>query len=245
MKNLLQLLLKSIGLQLKRYPAPEPEMDRRQKIVQGFNISVLLDVGANVGQYASQMRMFGYKNKIISFEPLKEAFEKLKIAAAKDQNWRVENYGLGAVNSRSLINVSRNSFSSSVLNMLPKHLSVAPESEYVAREEIEIKRLDSIASAFFVPREKIMLKIDTQGFEKQVLEGAGNLLGSICLLQVEMSLVPLYEGEHTLVEMINYLKEKGFQLYSIENGFSDNKTGQLLQVDGVFVNEKIVGKLKD
>ncbi|HSU27024.1 MAG TPA: hypothetical protein VLJ68_01505, partial [Chitinophagaceae bacterium] len=59
------------------------------------------------------------------------------------------------------------------------------------------------------------------------------------IIQLEMSIVPLYENEMLYVDMIDHLARKGFQLYSLENGFSNPETGKLLQVDGVFVNTSV------
>lgn len=80
-----------------------------------------------------------------------------------------------------------------------------------------------------------MMKIDTQGFEKNIIDGANESLKHFKIIQLEMSIVPLYENEMLYIEMINYLDKRGFQLFSLENGFSDRTTGQLLQVDGIFV----------
>jgi len=83
----------------------------------------------------------------------------------------------------------------------------------------------------------VMMKIDTQGYEKNVIDGALTSLNRIKIIQLEMSIVPLYENETLFVEMIQYLDNNGFILYSLENGFSNPTTGQLLQVDGIFVNK--------
>jgi len=79
-----------------------------------------------------------------------------------------------------------------------------------------------------------MMKIDVQGFEKNVLDGATKSLDSIKIIQLEMSIIPLYENEMLFVDMINYLKDRGFELFSLENGYFDSTTGKLLQVDGTF-----------
>jgi len=79
-----------------------------------------------------------------------------------------------------------------------------------------------------------MLKIDTQGYERRVLDGAERSLESVVLLQLEMSLVPLYEGETLFHEMCPLLHQKGFRMVSIEPGMKDEKTGHLFQVDGIF-----------
>jgi len=236
MKNFIKKILKKSGYQLKRYPDYDNDLLRRMKIVNHFNIDTLFDIGANKGQYALNMRELGYCNKIISFEPLKEAFKELKNAAVKDEKWIVNNYALGSENSTSVINVAGNSYSSSILTMLPKHIESAPESRFVGQEEIEIKKLDSIFSLFCDNKNSVMIKIDTQGYEKNVIDGALESLKTIRIIQLEMSIIPLYEKEMLFDEMIKYLDNKGFSLFSLENGFSDLTTGQLLQVDGIFIN---------
>ncbi len=237
MKNLIKKILRKTGFQFKRYP--DYDIVRRMKIIDHYSIDTLFDIGANAGQYSSNMRELGYRKKIISFEPLKSAFEELKKASSKDNNWFVNNYALGNENIRSMINVSGNSYSSSILNMLPSHLKGAPESKYIAQEEIEIKKLDSIFNSFCNKEDRVMIKIDTQGYEKKVIDGANESLNSIKIIQLEMSIFPLYENEMLFIEMINYLDNKGFQLFSLENGFSDSTTGQLLQVDGIFTQKNI------
>ena len=141
MKEILKRIFKTLGYQIKKY---QDEDMPRLKIIKELGINKLLDVGANAGQYSLKMRKLGFKKKIISFEPLKSAFEKLQKAASKDKNWIVNNYALGNEDAENTINVSRNSYSSSILNMLPEHMDRAPESTYVAKESIRIKKLDSI-----------------------------------------------------------------------------------------------------
>tara|TARA_B100001093_G_C26822361_1_gene1012436 strand:- start:290 stop:1000 length:711 start_codon:yes stop_codon:yes gene_type:complete len=235
MKNLIKNLLKKYGIIVKRYP--ETDIVRRMKLVANCKINTLLDIGANAGQYASLMRDFGYKGKIISFEPLKNAFEELKKASLTDNKWLINNYALGNENKISMINIAGNSWSSSILNMLPSHENVAPESKYVSQEKIEIKKLDSVFNSF-CRNDNVMMKIDVQGFEKNVLEGATESLDHIKIIQLEMSIIPLYESEMIFVDMINYLNNKGFELFSLENGYFDSTTGKLLQVDGIFEKSK-------
>ena len=238
MKKLIQKILRKNGFQISKFPDEDSTI--RMKMMEHFNINTLFDVGANIGQYAFKMRSIGYQKKIISFEPLKSAFEGLKKAALNDPNWLVNNYALGDEDTTSTINIANNSYSSSILNMLPAHLSSAPESKYVATEEIEIKKIDSIFSTFCAKEESVMMKIDTQGYEKNVLEGATESLHKIKIIQLEMSIAPLYENEMTYLEMIKYLDNKGYQLFNLENGFTDSTTGQLRQVDGIFVQKHIL-----
>lgn len=236
MRKLLGRMLRKGGYQFNKYP--NSDLARRIKIMNYCNINILFDIGANNGQYAKKLREIGYKGKIVSFEPLKSAFELLRKSSSNDNNWIINNYALGNEDTHSIINIAGNSQSSSILKMLPKHLKSAPESKYVSEEKIEIKKLDSVFSSFCNENENnIMLKIDTQGYEKNVIDGAEKFLSHVMIIQLEMSIVPLYESEMLYIDMIDYLNHKGFQLFSLENGFSDLVSGQLLQVDGIFVKK--------
>jgi hypothetical protein len=114
------------------------------------------------------------------------------------------------------------------------HVETAPSSRYIGKQEITISRLDSIIDDLCSKNDNIWLKIDTQGYEKDVLDGAEKALSYIHTVQIEMSLVPLYRDEILYMEMINWLIQKGFSLVSLEPGFANASTGQLLQVDGIF-----------
>ncbi|GAB1452499.1 FkbM family methyltransferase [Draconibacterium sp.] len=216
------------------------DIKRRLQIIGNNKIDVLLDIGANTGQFAKKMRNLGYTKKIISFEPLKDAFKVLNGSVSNDKNWTAHNYAIGDEDITGVINVSGKSDCSSILNMLPSQMDSAAGLEYVAKQEIEIKKLDTIFDTLVSESDNIMMKIDTQGYEKNVIDGAIESLKKIRIIQLEMSIVPLYENEMLLVEMIKYIEDKGFQLYSLENGHYNRNTGQLLQVDGIFVNKKFV-----
>lgn len=234
--RLINRLLNKIGLDIKGYPNSDAK--RRMMLMRHYKIDTLLDIGANCGQYSKNLREMGYKGKIVSFEPLNNAFKKLERTSSKDKSWIINNYAIGNKNTKSIINVAGNSYSSSILKMLPKHLNSAPTSKYIAKQEIEVKTLDSIYKSFCTTKSHVMVKIDTQGYEKNVLDGADKSLKNIKIIQLEMSLVQLYEKEMLFNKMIDHLEKKGFQLFSLENGFAHPKTGQLLQVDGIFVSVK-------
>ncbi|MDB4293380.1 FkbM family methyltransferase [Maribacter sp.] len=234
-KNLIQGTLRTMGVQLTDYPK---QSERRQlKIIGSRRIDTILDIGANTGQYGQYLRSMGYKGKIISFEPMKAAFAELEKKANKDSGWVAMHYALGNDDGTTTINVSGNSQSSSILEMLPSHEKSAPSSKYVTKEEIEIKKLDTIFDSICDVNDKVMLKVDTQGFEKSVLDGAERSLDRVAIIELELSLVPLYENPILYIEMIDIMKEKGFELQAMEHVFSDATTGQTLQVDGTFVRK--------
>lgn len=233
-KHELRKLLWKVGYDISRFTPTTHSLARRKHILAYYDIDTVLDVGANVGQFPEQLRRIGYAGRILSFEPLSTAFTLLKSNAKNDQAWEVFNYALGDTEEKREINIAGNSYSSSLLNMLPSHLNSAPDSKYITKEVIDIKTLDSLFGDLCEIAKHVYLKIDTQGFESKVLTGAENSLAHIDTVQMEMSLVPLYEGELLFNEMYMIMAKKGYTLVAIENGFSDHASGQLLQVDGIF-----------
>ena len=195
---------------------------------------MVLDVGANAGQYGTHLRATGYQGDIVSFEPLSSAYKVLAEAVALDPKWTACHCALGERDGTSEIFVSSNSWSSSMLGILPEHTTAAPDSKYVDKEVISIKTLDSLFDENISSGERVFLKIDTQGYTKQVLSGANKSIDKISGVFVEMSLVPLYAGEPLIGEVISMLYEKGFALRAIEPEFIDRKNGRWLQVNGLF-----------
>jgi FkbM family methyltransferase len=232
-KDAVRSMLERQGRQI--IPYPDKDLMRRMKLVDHFRINKIFDVGANDGYYAVQMKKLGFKGAIVSFEPIRSVYDKLQEISSRHAEWRTENIALGSEDGEAEINVAGNAGgSSSLLNMLPAHENVSPEAKYVRKEKIIVKKLDSVFSNFHKEGDNILLKIDTQGFERNVLEGAEESLKKIKGIQIELSLLELYEGQMLYREMIEYLEKRGFNLYSLENGFYDKKIGQLLQLDGIF-----------
>jgi FkbM family methyltransferase len=197
-------------------------------------IDLVLDVGANTGQFAGELREFGYDGRILSFEPLASAYAQLCSNAKGDPNWTIaDRTAIGAEAGSAEIHVSAANASSSILDMLPSHSKAAPESIYVGTEKVPINRLDDLHAPS--PADRVLLKIDVQGYERQVLEGATRILGSCRAVISEMSLVPLYEGQVLAKELSHLLEAHGFEPWSLEPIFRDPVTGRLLQFDGVFV----------
>lgn len=234
-KHILRKAFWKTGYHISRYTPASHPVARRKQILDIYEIDTVLDVGANSGQFAQQLRGdIGYTGRILSFEPLSAAFELLKANSKKDPAWEVFNYAIGAAEEKQEINIAGNSYSSSFLNMLPTHLKSAPESRYIGKEKIDIKTLDSLFGDLCKTAKNVYLKIDTQGFEHKVLKGANKSLEHIDTVQMEISVVPLYDGELLFNDMCSFMNNIGYTLIAIENGFSDPASGQLLQVDGIF-----------
>lgn len=213
---------------------------RRMKLIADCGIDLVFDVGANTGQYARQLRKRGYKGRIVSFEPLKSAYQELVKRAAADPGWETVNIALGSEDSEDEINISSNSCSSSILDITPAHLGAMSSAQYIGKQPITVRKMDSIFNQYFHPGNKLFIKLDTQGYEKHVIAGAGNTMDKAVGLQVEMSLVPLFEGEMLLADMVKLMFNKGFVLWSLEDEFNNPGTGQLLQVNGIFLHKKFM-----
>lgn len=207
------------------------------KLFETYGIGMALDVGANTGQYAEDLRRNGFCGRIVSFEPLKSAFQHLAARAANDPLWGTRNMALGAVQGKSTIHVAGNSTSSSLLKMLPSHEAAAPESRYTNSEEIMVETLDSIWASLETWTGNVWLKVDTQGYEAEVLKGAEKTMARIACVQLEMSLQPLYEGSEAFEVLLARMIGMGYRLVGLQPGFTDNNTGVLLQVDGIFHRE--------
>jgi FkbM family methyltransferase len=235
MLQILQSSIKKIGhffgLEIRRYPTAALR-SRLAFLAQG-NFDLVLDVGANIGQYGLEMRELGYGKEIISFEPLQTAFLQLKKCSVQDPNWTAHHYALGNSNFETSINVSSHLASSSLLDFNEEYLAQNEGFANLTKENIQVKRLDGIFSDLKKSNQtrSILLKLDTQGFEMDVLKGASGVIAEISGIQIETSIRELYQNETLFVEMLSYLKSLGFEIFTLEPYYYDPNTTQLLQVE--------------
>lgn len=242
MKSWLTRLVKSFaqtcGFQISRFNPATCHFTMLAKALQERNIGTVLDIGANVGQFASGLRRAGFTGKIISFEPLSSAHVQLQRAANGDKNWLVHHQGAisdhrGAVE----LNISSNSVSSSTLKLLGTHIAAAPESVVTGVEKCECWSLDEAAAQYLDEGDRPFIKIDTQGAEWQVLDGAQLTLSRSSGLLVELSFVPLYEGQRLWRDLIDRLAATGFHPWRFDPAFTDAQTGRTLQADCTFFRD--------
>jgi hypothetical protein len=143
---------------------------------------------------------------------------------------------VGSSNGSTTIHISENSVSSSLLNMLDSHIEGAQESKIIGSEEVPVLTLDSMTDLYQTGSKNIFLKIDVQGYEKPVLQGAEKLFPTLRGIEIEMSIVPLYENQQWLFEnILSDMHAAGFQLMSLSPAFTDLNTGQQLQLNGIFM----------
>lgn len=237
LKHKVKNFARRFGFDVVRYPLHEP-VARTARLLAHHDVECVIDVGANDGGFASAIRQLGYTERIISFEPLAEPFEVLSRKAEADGIWDAHRLAIGNRAGDIEINVSGNAgLSSSVLPMLDAHLNIAPGSRFIGTETVQQDRLDSVLPKLGVaPSVRSFLKIDVQGYEGAVLEGAAGLLGNggVVGLQLELSLTPLYADGMTYRQGLDWGESLGMTLMGLDPVFADPKTGQLLQADAVF-----------
>jgi FkbM family methyltransferase len=218
----------------------EHTQERFLEECRGFAVDVIFDIGANIGQFAQVLRTGGYRGHIISFEPLSSAHAMLVATAASDPLWDVvERCALGANDGWAEINIAGNSYSSSLLPMLDLHREAAPPSAYRGTEPCRMITLDSYMERTFLdPTTVFGLKIDTQGYESQVLAGLRRNHDRVKVVVCEMSLAPLYDHGPSMSELCRQLGQLGYRCVALGPEFEDPRSGELLQANGVFVKRR-------
>jgi FkbM family methyltransferase len=238
----LKKFTRNFGFEVIRFTPQASNNARLKHFLSYYKFNLVFDVGANVGQYASNLREIGYKGRIISFEPGSSAHSILKSNAEKDLNWDIApRIAIGDQDQEIEINISENTLCTSFLDLTDDFLESFPGSSYSSTEKVQLARLDNIEGTFFnKENDKILLKIDTQGYEKQVLEGAKGILPHILGVQLELSINQLYKEEILYDAMINYLKQLGYILYAVIPGYTDKRNGKMLQMDGLFLRDELL-----
>ena len=208
-----------------------------RELLMRLEIDCVLDVGANAGQYHDFLReRVQYAGMIVSFEALRER-------SRDDGKWHVEGYALGSSEGTMPINVMVGDQFSSFLE--PDHgrvsdyadLNVADHTETVA-----VRTLDAVLPPL---QERLgfarpYLKIDTQGFDIEVLRGARDCLPKVKALQTEASVRGIYKGMPRYTETIRYLDEHGFDITGLYPVSRDSAL-RLVEFDCVMINRAAIG----
>ena len=240
------VLITGIHIKLKRLSSSASEEYRTVKILNTFGFNKVLDVGANTGQFAESLIDFGFKGEILSFEPTSQAYDQLLERASKYKNWKVaEKCAIGNMNGNIDMNVSKDTVFNSIKNISSDYSSYNSDSAIISKENVPIYTLDSLQNKYFNKEENIFLKIDTQGFEKEVLEGSTEILGFVKGVKIEISLQPIYDEVFwDINDMLNFFKEKGFTCVSLSEVAVNNETGIVHEIDGIFINKELLETIK-
>lgn len=223
-----------LSTQTARRQFAESQLGRLLPAMRHFGIDLVVDVGANVGQFALELIEHGYAGRIVSVEPLPQAHASLQAAAAPFPRWTVlQPMALGADEGMVEFQVAGNSVSSSVLAMLERHVQAAPGSAPVGTLQVRQTTLDRALGGTLAGA-RALLKIDVQGYERQVLAGATQALQQAPLVLLEMSVVPLYRGQWLADEVLAHMHGQGFVPWFQHPDFTEAGTGRVLQYNALF-----------
>jgi FkbM family methyltransferase len=213
-------LLKLVDHQLAPYkeiedPSEDSLAAHLATVLARWQINCVLDVGANQGQTGRLLRRLGYRGRIVSFEPVKRNFEVLAQQCLTDPNWRCHQLALGARDGEQVINLTHHSVFDSFLR--PTEYSIKQfggDSEVINSETVVVRRLETVIDSCLdsLPTPRVFLKLDTQGYDLEVLAGAGRGLAYTMGLQVELSVKPVYEGMVNYLDAIPRINALGFEI---------------------------------
>lgn len=206
-------------------------------IIKCNKIEVVYDVGANVGQYATELRKNGFGGKIISFEPISSVFQKLCQNMAGDKNWIGENVAIGGENKNEEINVSEGTFFSSFKKLDEKIKEASPEASVSYKEVVKMTSLEVILNKFNLVNKNMLLKLDTQGFDFNILKSNEKHLKVFKVIQTELSLTPIYENQAPIEKVIEYLRSTGFEICLLVPGYFNHIEKKYMEYDGFFVRK--------
>ena len=236
MKELLKKILKNFDYRLIKISKNKKSLDIISELINLYKIDLVLDVGANEGQFAKEVRNYNYKKEIISFEPIASTHKKLLENSYNDSKWEIyERCCLGEFDGSTNINKSSYSPSSSILTFTKLHIDAKQSATMIDKENVKIIKLDTIAKIHNFKSKNILLKLDTQGYEGQILEGAKEFLKEVDIVFCEMSIYEVYKGQTLFRDIIATLEKYDFKIASLENGFLNDKSKQLLQIDAIFI----------
>jgi FkbM family methyltransferase len=196
-------------------------------------IRTVIDVGANSGQFASMINGICPAARLLSFEPLPDCLPALEAVLREIPGSRAYPLALGSLPGRARFNRSCFSPSSSLLEMAPRHKVLWPQSAEHTFVDVQVERLDNaLAGIDLLP--EILLKIDVQGYEQHVLEGAPRTLAATDVVVVEVCYDPLYNGQATFDDLYSTLRGFGFTFKGTLEQFVDPESGRIVFADVLF-----------
>jgi FkbM family methyltransferase len=180
------------------------------------------------------LRRGGYQGRIISFEPGCKAFDALQKNARGDSLWICHKLALGDQDGELVLQIAEASEFSSFLPLTEWVLESDPNAQTRTEERVPVATLDTFWPTYNLGQSRVLLKLDTQGFERQILLGAARSLEHITGIQLELSLRTAYVGQPMIEEMLPLLRTLGFELFAVYEGFRQSNSTRLIELDGLF-----------
>ena len=229
-------LVRRLGYDIAPFPGAAPHWARIGALLAHHDVSLVLDVGANAGQYAIAIRNNGYRRRIVSYEPTVEAHAALVRAATGDAAWiTAPRCAVGdAANAAVEIHASAESDMSSVLPMTAQAQDYMPTAATTETETVPMVTLAAEWVERVMPDDRVFLKVDTQGYEDKVLDGLGERIGGLRGLQLELGLQTIYEGQPGYLALINRVAAAGFEASFVVPGYYSRHFRRMIDFDMVW-----------
>jgi len=208
-------------------------------VTEAYGIDLVVDAGANVGQFASMLREIGYEKTIVSFEPVRHYATQLARAAAGDARWDTYPFALGRQDATVAMNVSQGT-GSSVLTPNGYGMDCFSDLQEWTVQEVLVRRLDSVLEAEGCYGDaRIFLKMDTQGYDLEVFGGVSRLIDQVVAIQSEVSLLPIYDGMPSMAESLAVYASAGFHISGMFPVSTEGRTGRVLEFDCLLVPAQV------
>jgi len=225
--------LRRLGIKYEHY------RELRQPWLLEMNIATILDVGANIGQFATLAHAVFPSARIFSFEPLTDCFEQLKLRLP--ENSRAFNMALGDRNAEIDFYRASSSPSSSCLRMNSLHIETFPETrdgQEAMPVRVKVCKLDEIAGELELA-DNILLKLDVQGYEDKVIAGGTETLKRVGVVIIETSFLPIYDGQVLFEDVHELLLAAGFVFQGNLNQQFHPVDGRIVVADSIFVRRNV------
>ncbi len=231
LKGLIQNTLRRLGYQIVRF---RPDAEKDFGWLRNHRIASVLDVGANEGQFASEIIRIFPDAQVYCFEPLREAYERLVSRFGKSQNFTFFNVAVGDITGEMPIHKNEFSPASSLLGMQPMHVTAFPYTKHETVDSARVERLDNLLKSLQI-EPPVLLKVDVQGYEARVLRGANKTVANASVILVECNFQEMYEGQSKFEEIYEYLIQRDFVFKGCFDTLKDPRDGLVLQGDLIFV----------
>ncbi len=184
---------------------------RLNRILTDLQIKTVIDVGANRGQYRDFLRdRVGFTGRIISFEPIPELAEQLTSRTRSDSDWHVRPVALGAETGRADLHImSASVFSSFRMPAAAADVELNEMNSVVRTVRVPVMTLDE-ALPDDLDLRSTYVKLDTQGYDLEVMKGAPRTMSLVPALQTEVSYRPFYQETAGYQEAIAAFEQCGF-----------------------------------
>ena len=206
------------------------------KLLRAMPLKVVVDVGANAGQSIDFFRGIGFGGRIVSYEPTPNLFAALEDRFRIDDRWSGHQIALGAATQTMALNVYRADVFNSFLtpSEFGKDRFATLDNGIVTAIEVPVRRLDEVWDDH-VASSGALLKVDTQGFDLEVLRGAAGRLDRIDVVMTELAVNAIYEGAPTPSEVFSFMENAGFELFGLFPLSRDRSRVRLVEADCVFL----------